>query len=231
MVENFYCYKHCNRIEQGDILFNIPKIIPSNFISETPRTSVWEGYIKNIKIKNESNKNFDFSKLSYFPSPTNGIVLSQTCDIENDKVGTIIFAELNNYKRFKEVEAIQILGKDKKEKYFEDLFDHLRFKYPSLHFFPKLTIDKKTLGPFVLDFKNIFFAPLELIKSNLDLFWKARLISPAVVLLKEKIKFFFTRLAFDECIFLSDDETELYIYTFGRDKNEIMKVRNSCLKE
>ena len=69
-------------------MFNIPKIVPSNFISEIPNESVWENYIKNIEKKKNS------VKLSYYPSPATGIVLTQACDIENKKVGTIIFAEL-----------------------------------------------------------------------------------------------------------------------------------------
>ena len=51
---------------------------------------------------------------------------------------------------------------------------------------------------------------------------------PSGEVLKEKIRHFFTRLAFDECIFLSDSETDRYIIVEKRDRDDIMKVRKSC---
>lgn len=89
-------------------------------------------------------------------------------------------------------------------------------------------MDETIYGPWELDFNNIFFISTELVKKNIDLFWKARLKSPAVEVLKEKIRHYFTRLAFDECIFLTDIENDFYIEYKDKDKEEIDKIRSSC---
>ncbi len=74
----------------------------------------------------------------------------------------------------------------------------------------------------------IFFVPIDLIKNNKEIFWKARLISPGLEVLKEKISRFFTRLAFEECLFFSKKENEYYIEFKNKKKEEIMKIRREC---
>ena len=68
--------------------------------------------------------------------------------------------------------------------------------------------NNEILGPWELDFKMIFFVPPDLIKKNKDLFWKARLKNPGLEVLKGKISRYFTRLAFEECLFFSKNETD-----------------------
>ena len=88
--------------------------------------------------------------------------------------------------------------------------------------------DDEEYGPWELNFQTIFFVPTELVKNNKNIFWKARLISPGVEVLKEKISRFFTRLAFDECLFFSNIENEYYISLKNRNKEEILKIRREC---
>ncbi|KKK87535.1 hypothetical protein LCGC14_2752260 [marine sediment metagenome] len=57
------------------------------------------------------------------------------------------------------------------------------------------------------------------------LFWKARLKNPGLEVLKGKISRYFTRLAFEECLFFSKNENEYYIDYKGRNKEEIIKIR------
>ena len=89
----FYTFNHEGRIEQGDICFNLPKFVPSNLISEELTESTWDIYIESIR-----KREIPEIKFSFFPSPTWGVILTQTCDIENSKEdASIIFAELKNY--------------------------------------------------------------------------------------------------------------------------------------
>ncbi len=217
-----YILGHDDHIEQGDICCNLPKIIPSYFMSEIPGSPKWEKYVENIKTNKTTSVKF-----SFFPSPTWGVVLSQTCEVENAEEGvSIIFAELIKCEKYQEIETLS----NKKSKVFiKNMLKLLRYEKPSDLYLPKLFLrDEKGYGPWRLDFRNIFFVPVNLIQDNLDLFWRARLKTPAVEVLKEKIRHFFTRLAFDECIFFSDSETDKYIIFEKRDRDEIMKVRRSC---
>jgi len=216
----FYILNHDGKLEQGDICFNIPKITPSQFISEKPIVSTWDDYINCIEENSPKSVKF-----SFFPSPTQGVILSPTCDIENNKLKVILFAELKldvNHSGFQEK------GKSRKKSHIDSLLRLVRYKWPSKHYFPELFVDETIYGPWELDFNNIFFISTELVKKNIDLFWKARLKSPAVEVLKEKIRHYFTRLAFDECIFLTDIENDFYIEYKDKDKEEIDKIRSSC---
>ena len=217
-----YILEHENHIEQGDICYNLPKILPSYFISEIPGSPTWEKYIENIK-----NNTISSVKFSFYPSPTWGVVLSQTCEVENAEEGaSIIFAELKYCEKYQDITSI---GKNRSKTYIKNVLKLLRYETPSKLYLPKLCIeDGKEYGPWKSDFRNIFFVPVKLIEKNLNLFWKARLKIPAVEVLKEKIRHFFTRLAFEESIFFTDSETEEYIICEKRDRDEVLKVRRSC---
>lgn len=217
-----YKLEHEDHIEQGDICYNLPKILPSYLISEIPGSSTWEKYIENITTNTDSSV-----KLSFYPSPTWGVVLSQTCEVENAEEGTsIIFAELKYCEKYQDITTI---GRNKSKTYIKSILKLLRYEAPSSLYLPKLYADDgKNYGPWKSDFRNIFFVPAKLIENNLNLFWKARLKNPAVEVLKEKIRHFFTRLAFEECIFFSDSETDKYIINENRDRDKVMKVRRSC---
>ncbi|MHA1168500.1 MAG: hypothetical protein ACTSRU_11805 [Candidatus Hodarchaeales archaeon] len=62
-----------------------------------------------------------------------------------------------------------------------------------------------------MNFENIFQVPYDIINSNISVFFVARLKSPARKVLCDKISRFFTRLAFEEIIFLTDEEIKARI--------------------
>ena len=217
----FYTLNHEDRIEQGDICYNLPKFLPSNLISEEPNESTWDSYVESLR-----NNKVPKVKFSILPSPTWGVILSQTCDIENAKEGdSMIIAELNDYEYYTNIED---LSNTKKKNYIEKIIDTLRNE-PAKHYFPILDLNNdEKLGPWELDFRTIFFVSIDLIKNNKEIFWRARLINPGVEVLKEKISRFFTRLAFEECIFFSNIENEYYIKLKKRDREKTMKIRREC---
>ena len=218
----FYTLNHKDCIEQGDICCNLPKFLPSDLISEEPSTPVWDNYLESLRENNIPNVKF-----SVFPSPKWAVILTQTCDIENAKEGSsILVAELNKIEDYQNIE--KITSKNKREKHIDKIINTIRNE-PAKHYFPELVLNNnEILGPWELDFKIIFFVPLDLIRNNKEIFWKARLISPGLEVLKEKISHFFTRLAFEECLFFSKAENESYIELKNRNKEEIMKIRREC---
>jgi len=149
-------------------------------------------------------------RFSILPSPSWGVILTQTCDIENAKEGaSIICAELYSFDNHKEINSI--VSNTKKREYIGKIIDKIRCQ-PAEHYFPEIEIKNEgNIGPLLANFRNTFFVSTDLVKENLDVFWKARLIDPAKEVLKEKISRFFTRLAFDECIFFNGSEIEHYI--------------------
>ena len=219
----FYTLNHEDKIKQGDICYNLPKFLPSDLIyEEEPTPTVWDNYIKSLQ-ENKTPK----VKFSVFPSPTWGVILTQTCDIENAKEGSsILFAELNKIEDYQNFEDLPSVTQKKKR--INKIIDMIRDE-PAKHYFPELVLmNNDILGPWELAFKMIFFVPIDLIKNNKEIFWKARLISPGLEVLKEKISRFFTRLAFEECLFFSKAENESYIELKKRDKKEIMEIRRKC---
>ena len=218
----FYTLNHEDKIEQGDICYNLPKFLPSDLIPEKPSTLVWDNYLESLR-----ENNIPDVKFSVLPSPKWGVILTQTCDIENAKEGSsILVAELNKIEDYQKFE--DITSNKKKKKRINEIIDIIRNE-PAIHYFPELVLNNNDiLGPWELAFKMIFFVPIDLIKNNKEIFWKARLISPGLEVLKEKISRYFTRLAFEECLFFSKNENEYYIEYKNRKKEEIMKIRRKC---
>ncbi len=217
-----YTLNHKDKLEQGDICCNLPKFLPSDLIPEEPSTHVWDNYLESLR-----ENSIPDVKFFILPSPKWGVILTQTCDIENAKEGSsILVAELNeieDYKKFEELPSIT-----KKKSRIDNIIKTIRNE-PAKHYFPELMFNNnEILGPWELDFKMIFFVPPDLIKKNKDLFWKARLKNPGLEVLKGKISRYFTRLAFEECLFFSKNENEYYIDYKGRNKEEIIKIRREC---
>ena len=63
----------------------------------------------------------------------------------------------------------------------------------------------------MLDFKSLFFIPFEFFQDNIQNFFVGRLKSNALKVLIEKISRFFTRLAYEDVMFLSGDERSHYL--------------------
>jgi len=219
----FYTLSHKDRVEQGDICYNLPKFLPSDLIYEEEATpTVWDNYIKSLQEKKTPKVKF-----SVLPSPTWGVILTQTCDIENAKEGSsILFAELNEFEDYHNFNDLE--SEKQRKKHINEIIKIIR-REPAKLYFPELKLNNnEILGPWELDFKMIFFVPTDLIKNNKEIFWKARLINPGLEVLKEKISRFFTRLAFEECLFFSKSENEYYIEYKNKKKEEIMKIRREC---
>ena len=117
----------------------------------------------------------------------------------------------------------------KKRSYLENIIDTIRNE-PAKHYFPELIItNDDKYGPWLSNFNRIFFVSIDLIQKHQELFWKARLIDHAKDVLKEKISRFFTRLAFEECIFFSNNENKHYIELMRKGlKDKILEARRSC---
>ena len=131
----YYKTKHEKKIEQGDICCNLPKFLPSDLISEEPTSTTWENYIESLR-ENKIPK----VKFSILPSPTWGVILTQTCDIENAKQGSsMLFCELNKYENYADIAEISI---SKQKKYNEKIIDIVRNE-PAKHYLPKLKINDK----------------------------------------------------------------------------------------
>lgn len=198
-----YKYIHNNSLEQGDILINIPKVNPICLFSNE-NDDPWQEYIQCIR-----DKKYNPVEFSILPQPCIGVILTQTCTIENAKEeDTLLIAELQKKTEknpFKNPEG----GKNKKKSYINKIHNSLRHNKPQSHYFPEIDFsadDKYENHEWELNFKTIFSIPINTIKNNLDIFWKARILSEALVVLKDKISHFFTRLAFDDTIFHSKEE-------------------------
>ncbi|OLS12558.1 MAG: hypothetical protein RBG13Loki_3807 [Promethearchaeota archaeon CR_4] len=152
-------------------------------------------------------------------------MLTQSCDIANAQTGdSIFFAELVTIEK----KDFDQLSNKLKEKHIEKIIDTVR-NHPRFHYFPEMVFTSgEGYGPWNMDFKTVFPVPTELITQNIDMFWKARILSEGLDVLKEKISRFFTRLAFEECIFLANNECECYIKTKRKGlEEEIRKVRKA----
>ena len=191
-------------LEQGDICKNLPKITPTQ-INFSEIESKWIENIKAILPKTPIS-------LQSIASPSNGVVLTQSCDIRPGS--SILFAQLMERKESFTSDTKRRLNQIRKI-----LHDETRF-----HYFPaSKTIDFLNI-PKILDFTSLFLVPYEFLHNNLDLFFAARLINDARQVLCEKISRFFTRLAFEDVMFFNDNEILEYIKNHEISLDEINKT-------
>ena len=147
----FYTLNHEDIVKQGDICCNLPKFLPSDLISKEPSTPVWDNYLKSLHANDTPDAIF-----SVLPRPKWGVILSQTCDIENAKEdSSILVAELNKIEDYQNIENLP--SKNKREKHIDKIIYTIRNE-PAKHYFPELVLNNNDiLGPWELDFKIIFF--------------------------------------------------------------------------
>ncbi len=189
---------------QGDICHNLPKISSSqiNFLYNKDK------WIENIRGQIPT----EVISFKTFPSLSCGVVLNQSCDIRPES--SILFAEL--IERTEEPFSTKLKGRLKQIR--KILHDETR-----THYFPaNNSIDILRL-PKILDFKILYSVPYQFLHDNLDLFFVARLNNDALNVLREKISRFFTRLAFEDIMFLNNEEVRKYA--------EIYKLNPEELKE
>ena len=183
-------------LEQGDICHNLPKISVDQAFSfktddDFSGSSFWDDFLKNRVSLADSPW-----QLTIIPIITSGVVLSQSCDLRPGN--TILFAEIRN-------NPDQLSQKVRAR--YRQIHKILRNE-TRLHYLPASKHIEELSEPKIIDFKSLFQVPYDVLTKNLKEFFVARIISEARVVLQEKIARFFTRLAYDEPIFLTDDELE-----------------------
>lgn len=185
-----------DNLMQGDILRNLPKIsVDSLEISE-------EELAENTNFWNQLSASVDFKhkiwNATVSPTYVCGIILSQTCDLRKDKL--ILIAEIRNPR---------INFSPNKNKKYHQIQNILKTETRQ-HYLPKdIRVDELKQVK-IIDFTSLFFIPFNFIYENIKRLFVARIIDDAHNVLKEKISRFFTRLEYDEPIFLDDDEVETW---------------------
>ncbi len=176
-----YIKAHENKLQQGDILDNVPYFELMDDIMQ----DIW---IKELKSEIDP---YDYK----LPQPigVKCILLSQNCDIR--KGNKLIFAKIIEKTDF----SINVRKRAKQ-------INKIIRNETRTHYLPGSNHIDKLKHPHLIDFKEIFVVASDMIINNLDLFFIARLKLPAVKILQDKISRFFTRLAYDEEIFYTDEE-------------------------
>ena len=139
------------------------------------------------------------------------IVLTQNCDIHREK--NLIVAKIkvkNDFSGNAKSRAKQINKIIRNE--------------TRSHYLPGSNKISKLQEPYIIDLKEIFTVPSKMILDNLDVYFIARLKDPAVKILQEKITRFFTRLAYDEEIFYTDEELKSRIKTGKSSIDDVKKA-------
>ncbi|HME50896.1 MAG TPA: hypothetical protein VKM55_01640 [Candidatus Lokiarchaeia archaeon] len=191
-----YDIKVPTSFEQGDICHNLPKISIDH-----PQISNDEDIIQGLdfweKFVTLQDKNIISQwQVNITPIITTGIILSQSCDLRNKSL--ILFAEIRNFN--------QNFSKNLPERYNQ--IRRMLRNETRTHYLPMCKKIEEFKEPKVIDFKSLFLVPYNLLVKKIDFFFIARLIPEARVVLQEKIARFFTRLAYDEQIFLTDKELD-----------------------
>ena len=179
-------------LEQGDILRNIPKITP-NQINFDQIKDYWKNTFqsKMLPIK---------GTFQVKPILSNGVILSQSCDIRPGF--SILFAELTDIPENKLSSSLKKRIRNIKKIIRDDT---------RIHYFPPDNEIELFKEPKLLDFKSLFFIPFEFFQDNIHNFFIGRLQNNALKVLIEKISRFFTRLAYEDVMFLSRDEISQYL--------------------
>ena len=201
-------------LEHGDICHNLPK-----FSIDHPQISNDEELIQGLdfwdKFLTLQDKNIISQwQVNIIPIITTGIILSQSCDIKDESF--ILFAEVRNNG--------QIFSQKLPERY-NQIRKILR-NDTRLHYLPMCKKIEDLKEPKIIDLKSLFLVPYNLLVKKIDFFFVARLIPEARVVLQEKITRFFTRLAYDEPIFLSDKELDGWKITEKISENEFEETKS-----
>ena len=189
-------------LEQGDILKNIPKITP-NQINFDHIKDYWKNTFQSKTLPTKGT-------FQVKPILSSGVILSQSCDIRPGFA--ILFAELKNIPENK----LSSSPKKRIENIKKIIRDDTR-----IHYFPPDNEIELFKEPKLLDFKNLFFIPFEFFQDNIQYFFIGRLKSYALKILIDKISRFFTRLAYEDVMFLSGDEISQYLNELSEEERII----------
>ena len=143
----WYEFVDCTtEIQQGERIGNCPIIIPPNGITEEGEYEV---------VVEEYNV----------------VVLSQSCDLENNKIDIVLVAP---YWTFDEIEAIHgpsYVGKKYKNKFREGLV-------PGYHLLETCALDEFTSEHVIVDFKNIYGVDINFLREYVADKKRIRLLPP-----------------------------------------------------
>ena len=181
--------KDVSTFEQGDIFKNLP--IFSKFTDDDEKIYAWNASISRI------NKNIlppEPLTFEIYPKPTMGILLNQDCDIE--RTHNLVFAEVK--KRNDKFSPNPSKSYNTKLKIIRD---ETRF-----HYLPPWDLKENETMPWIVDFLTIFLVPIKLIKNNINQYFVTRLNPDVKLIFKDKISRFFTRLPYEDLIFLNPKE-------------------------
>jgi len=172
MIYPWYENLHdCKEIEQGDIILDCPIIVPP------------------ITFKEDDVSNATLVRI-------NSIVLSQSCDIINDKIEIVIVCPYKTLSQF--LESFQEKSPNKKEK--KKIIDNLRTgHYSAYHLLNK--DDNMNNDYLVVDFRNIYgihVSALKAIVSNTK--DRIRLLPPYREHLSQAFARFFMRVGLPQDI-------------------------------
>ena len=194
-------------LQQGDILQNLPKITPNQIRFDM----IKEHWIKSINSERLPEK----VSFKVKPLLANGVILSQSCDIRPNF--SILIAELKELPPNK-------LSPTNIEKRIRAIKNIIRDD-TRIHYFPPSDEIELFKEPKLLDFKNLFLIPYEFFQENLEKYYIARLKNEAQKVLCEKIARFFTRFAFEDIMFLKNEEISFYLdFLSDGDKNDAIKT-------
>ncbi len=175
--------------EQGDIFKDLP-IFPQ-FINDDEKIQVWDTTISQINNMILPSEPISFE---IYPKPTMGILLNQDCDIE--RAHNLIFAEIK-----KRDDKFSLNPSKSYNTKLKIIRDETRF-----HYLPPWDLKENEITPWIVDFLSIFLVPIKLIKNNINQYFVTRLNPDVKLIFKDKISRFFTRLAFEDLIFLNPKE-------------------------
>jgi len=158
-------------VEQGDIVENCNIIIPN----EQHYQAIWE--------RGENEEPLD---ISVEILEIDGIVLSQSCDIENAKIDSIIFCPIWSLKKF-----IEKGGRFASSQAREDL---RQGKYPEYHLLQKFKGVNLPEDFYFVDFHRIYSVPKKIVEAVLKEKSRKRLLPPYREHLSQSFARYFMRV-------------------------------------
>jgi len=169
-MANYPWYEDVNgeaELEQGEIITDCSVILPNN--------EHYQNIINNI----ENNLPLDIIQF-------NGIILSQSCDIVNNKINSIIVCPV-----------ISLMDLMNKEPYFrsKDARESLRQgREPSYHLLNKFCIETGQDDFYAVSFRHIYSIPKEFIKAVISNKKRIRLLPPYREHLSQSFARYFMRV-------------------------------------
>ena len=154
-------------IEQGDIIENCHIIIPN------------EEHYKIIFDNNHNNESLSVIEID-------GIVLSQSCDITNDKIDSLIICPIWSLSKF--------INKGDYYSKTEARESLRQGKYPQYHLLNKFQGDKLAMDYYYVDFHRIYSVPKKFIEAVVKDKSRKRLLPPYREHLSQSFARYFMRV-------------------------------------